>query len=66
MMQITEANNRGDSAHTSISLTVPPFFEFLQSGCQPYAQTTITSARPVKPDIAATVDCLLDMPINHG
>ena len=33
------------------SLTVPRFFEFLQSGCQPYAQTTITGRPAVKPQI---------------
>ena len=32
-------DNRGDSAHTSISLTVPPLLWILQSGCQPYART---------------------------
>ena len=33
-------DNRGDSAHTSISLTVPPASLILQSGChQPYART---------------------------
>ena len=33
-------DNRGDSAHTSISLTVPPAsLNFAQSGCQPYART---------------------------
>ena len=37
-------DNRGDSAHTSISLTVPPA-SLVQSGCQPYAQADITSAR---------------------
>ena len=54
-------DNRGDSAHTSISLTVPPAsLQILQSGCQPYARTA-ASARQWSPDIAATVDCLTDI-----
>ena len=32
-------DNRGDTAHTSISDRSARFFEFLQSGCQPYART---------------------------
>ena len=32
-------DNRGDSAHASISLTVRRFFNFCKSGCQPYART---------------------------
>ena len=54
-------DNRGDSAHTSISRPFRPLLWILQSGCQPYAQTTITSARQWSPDIAATVDCLTDI-----
>ena len=44
-------NNRGsDSAHTSISLTVPPAVWILQSGCQPYARTDhLTAPGEVKP-----------------
>ena len=43
-----------------------PLLWILQSGCQPYARTTITSARQWSPDIAATVDCLTDITtINH-
>ena len=51
-----------DSAHTSISLTVPPAsLRILQSGCQPYARTDHNQRPAVKPDIAATVDCLTDI-----
>ena len=52
-------DNRGDSAHTSISLTVPPFFEFCNQAVSLMLELTITSAR--QPDIAATVDCLTDI-----
>ena len=68
MMQITRAEtHRGDSARTSISLTVPPAsLKILQSGCQPYARTDHNQRPAVKPDIAATVDCLTDITtINH-
>ena len=41
-------DNRGDSAHTSISLTVPPAW-ILQSGCQPYARTDHNQRPAVKP-----------------
>ena len=55
-------NNRGDSAHTSISLTVPPrFFEFCNQAVSLMLELTITSARQWSPDIAATVDCLTDI-----
>ena len=42
-------DNRGDSAHTSISLTVPPLLWILQSGCQPYARTDHNQRPAVKP-----------------
>ena len=43
-------DNRGDSAHTSISLTVPPAsLQILQSGCQPYARTDHNQRPAVKP-----------------
>ena len=38
-----------DSAHTSISLTVPPASLILQSGCQPYARTDHNQRPAVKP-----------------
>ena len=66
MMQITDGDNRGDSAHTSISLTIPPASLNLQSGCQPCARTDHNQRPAVSPDIAATVDCLTDITtINH-
>ena len=66
MMQITRAgDNRGDSAHTSISLTVPPASLNFAVSCQPYARTDHNQRPAVKPDIAA-VDCLTDITtINH-
>ena len=46
MMQIANGDNRGDSAHTSISLTVPPrFFEFCNQAVSLMLELTITSAR---------------------
>ena len=54
-----------DSAHTSISLTVPPAFEFKNQAVSLMLELTITSARQWSPDIAATVDCLTDITINH-
>ena len=42
-------DNRGDSAHTSISDRSARFFEFLQSGCQPYARTDHNQRPAVKP-----------------
>ena len=68
MMQITRAEIiAGDSAHTSISLTVPPgFFEFCNQAVSLMLELTITSASQWSPDIAATVDCLTDITtINH-
>ena len=59
-------DNRGDSAHTSISLTVPAaslnFAIRLSALC-----SDDHNQRPVEaPDIAATVDCLTDITtINH-
>ena len=41
-------DNRGDSAHTSIS-TVPPFCWILQSGCQPPYRTVLYWRPAVKP-----------------
>ena len=41
-------DNRGDSAHTSISLTVPPA-EFCNQAVSLMLELTITSARAVKP-----------------
>ena len=61
-------DNRGDSAYTSISLTVPPAsLNFAQLRRQPYARTDHNQRPAVKPsDIAATVDCLTDITtINH-
>ena len=49
-------DNRDDSAHTSISLTVPPY-EFCNQAVSHMLELTITSARQWSPDIAATVDC---------
>ena len=37
-------DNRGDSAHTSISLTVPPAFEFCNQAVSLMLELTITSA----------------------
>ena len=55
-------DNRGDSLCSHQSLwPFRPLLWILQSGCQPYARTTITSARQWSPDIAATVDCLTDI-----
>ena len=43
-------DNRGDSAHTSISLTVPlRFFEFCNQAVSLMLELTITSASAVKP-----------------
>ena len=66
MMQITRAgDNRGDSAHTSIS-DRSARFKNLQSGCQPYARTDHNQRPAAASDIAATVDCLTDITtINH-
>ena len=60
-------DNRGDSAHTSISLTVPPAsLNFAIRLSALMLELTITSARQWSPDIAATVDCLTDITtINH-
>ena len=60
-------DNRGDSAHTSISLTVPPAsLNFAIRLSSLMLELTITSARQWSPDIAATVDCLTDITtINH-
>ena len=59
-------DNRGDSAHTSISLTVPPAAEFCNQAVSLMLELTITSARQWSPDIAATVDCPADITtINH-
>ena len=45
-------DNRGDSAHTSISLTVPPgFFEFCNQAVSLMPELTITSARQWKAQI---------------
>ena len=59
-------DNHGDSAHTSISLTVPPAsFEFCNQAVSLMLELTITSAQRWSPDIA-TVDCLTDITtINH-
>ena len=58
-------DNRGDSAHTSISLTVPPAslnFAIRLSALY----WTDHNQSPRSPDIAATVDCLTDITtINH-
>ena len=56
-------DNRGDSAHTSISLNTfrPLRFEFCNQAVSLMLELTITSAPWVKPDIAATVDCLTDI-----
>ena len=45
----------------SISLTVPPAFEFCNQAVSLMLELTITSARQRSPDIAATVDCLIDI-----
>ena len=44
-------DNRGDSAHTSISLTVHRFFEFCNQAVSLMLELTITSARQCKPQI---------------
>ena len=54
-------DNRGDSAHASISLTGRRFFEFCNQAVSAMLELTITSARQWSPDIAATVDCLTDI-----
>ena len=67
MMQITRAEIIAvTSAHTSISLTVPPALNFGNQAVSLMLELTITSARQQLPDIAATVDCLTDITtINH-
>ena len=63
MMQALGGDNRGDSAHTSISFAAS--FR-LQSGCQPYARTDHNQRPAVSPDNIAAVDCLTDITtINH-
>ena len=54
-------DNRGDSAHTSISDRSARFFEFCNQAVSLMLELTITSARQWSPDIAATVDCLTDI-----
>ena len=54
-------DNRGDSAHTSISLTVPPAAEFCNQAVSLMLELTSNQRPAVKPDIAATVDCLTDI-----
>ena len=69
-MQITRAEIIAVIGFTSISLTVPGqarFFEFAQSGRQPYARTDHNQRPAAVSDIAATVDCLTDITtINHS
>ena len=59
MMQITrQGDNRGDSAHTSISDRSARFFEFCNQAVSAYARTDHNQRPAVEsPDIAATVDC---------
>ena len=66
MMDNQSGDNRGDSAHTSISLTVPPASFVLIIRLSAHVRTDDNQRPAVKPDIAATVDCLTDITtINH-
>ena len=59
-------DNRGDSAHTSISDRSARFFEFCNQAVS-LARTDHNQRPAGSPDIAATVDCLTDITtINHS
>ena len=67
-----DADNQSENgrlcSYINLSDRSARFFEFWQSGCQPYVdKPTITSARQWSPILSVTVDCLMDITtINHS